>query len=479
MDIEKDLQQLEVARERRAASMIGIHLEACVQRVEEMTERLTRIMEGSKTLRAAMKPVRDAISQEVERAAMGMLTAVEYTQKAMSKQELRVYVGTHWMRLRTQTFYDFVKDCSRKAGLVDELLEDPDFMNKLFEQVAFRVARDRQQYVPKGKVWINLQNGTLEIGSDGELLFREHRKEDFFTYVLPYAYDPLAECPQWHRFLDRVLPEREMQALLGEYIGYCFTRDMKLEKMAILYGGGQNGKSVTTDVITALLGEENCSHVDLEKLTTDDNHRSLTEGKLANISQENGPNICYSVLKTYVSGEPLMVKTLYKDPKLMYQYGKVIASYNMLPRTENTEGFYRRWLLFPFRVTIRKEEVDIRLKEKLCRELPGILNWVLKALQRLNMNRQFTISREAEEALQQYKLNSNSALRFLQEQCVKDEAGRMPLKELYTAYLRFCAVENVQTKFGKIGFAEQVEKWGMEPVTINHYKHYKLKFKAE
>jgi hypothetical protein len=86
------------------------------------------------------------------------------------------------------------------------------------------------------------------------LELRDHRKEDLFNYVLPYCFDPKAECPQWHKFLDRVLPEKESQQVLREFIDYCFMKDHRMEKMLLLYGGGLNGKSVTLEIIECLLG---------------------------------------------------------------------------------------------------------------------------------------------------------------------------------------------------------------------------------
>lgn len=482
LDINIDIKRMERAREERARSIVKIHLETYVGRVEDMAGRLLEVVEGSKSVKAAYKPLRDMVSLEIERASEGNITAVEYTQKNLSKQEVLVFVGTHWVKVKMQVWYDFVKDCARRAGLPMEFLEDPEFMTRLFEQSAFRITRDRELMVPRNFVWINMQNGTLEIGSGGSLTFREHRREDFFQYVLPYCYDPLARCPGWHAFLDRVLPEKAVQDLVAEFIAWGFTgNDYKLEKVLILYGGGSNGKSVLTDLITATYGESNCSHVELEGLTNDIVQRALTEHKLVNISQENGPNVNYSVLKSMVSGEPVLVKSLYKDPKLMYTYGKLIASYNTLPRMENTEGFFRRWLLVPFNVTIGREERDIHLKEKLLKELPGILNWVLRGLARLIANRDFTESPMCEAALEDCKRSSNSALRFVSECCVEAEDGRLSLKELFAGYNRFCHEDNVQDRyrFGKKRFAEQLESAGYTSDFYGHYKCYKLKFKSE
>ena len=478
-DLTTEIKQLEQAREERAHSIIQIHLQMIVGRMPDMADRFQTVIDGSKTLKAASEPLRKILVEQLVTVSDDMLAVPEYVEKNKSKQDMLIFVGTHWRPMMHQVWHDFVKDCARMAGLTTEFLDDHNFMLELFANFAFALSHHREQYVPKGLVWVNLQNGTLEIQSDGAVRLREHESDDYFTYVLPYSYLPEAKCPLWHEFLDKVMPEKEMQMLLAEYIGYCFTKDLKLEKMAVFYGGGANGKSVATDVIAGILGECNVCHIDLEKLTTDENQRSQCEGKLANISQENSQGVSYSMLKTMVSGEPVMVKILYKDPRLMYNYGKIIASYNTLPRTENTVGFFRRWLLFPFNVTIKREEMDPRLKDKLLKEAPGILNWVLEGLVRLNVNRQFTVSRSCEDALEDYKISCNSALRFLAERCVEAEDGRISLSELFAEYNKFCCEDNVQKRFGKKQFAAQIESAGNHMFMIYNHKHYRLKIRSE
>ena len=477
--IQNNLQRLNESAELRKRNIVGVHLNACMERVADMSTELSIIIEETKSEAGMMRKICERVSQAIETAAEGCITATEYVQKSMAKQQVYVFVGTHWMPCKMQVFYDFVKDVCYKVGLPESIVEAPDRMCKMFEQVAFRVARDRECVVPHDGVWINMQNGTLEIDSDGTTRLREHNKADFFTYVLPYAYTPSAFCPAWHAFLDQVMPETEMQQLFGEYIGYCFTQGLKLEKMAILYGSGANGKSVATDVVAELLGRMNVSHVDLEKLTTDENHRFQIEGKLANISQENGVNVQYSTLKNLVSGEPVMVKTLYKDARLMTNYGKLIASYNTLPKTENTYGFFRRWLLFPFNVTISEAKRDVRLKDKLCQELPGILNWVLCCLRELLRQKAFTESPVCNKALEEYKLNCNSALRFMEEGYVVSNEGRYTLKELYAEYLTFCHEENITNRYGRNNFMQQIQTIGVEKHKSNGLCYLNVMKKAE
>jgi len=477
--IEKDLEDLKKGREKYDHNVVGGHLSAYVAKVPDISDKLNDIAVQSKTQKAVETRFCEEVSAVIVEAADGNITVTEYVQKQMSKQVVYLYVGTHWRSIRTQQFYDFVKDGAYAAGLDQKYAENPRFMNTLFEAVAFRVSRDREQYVPNGEVWINMQNGTLEVMQDGSLNFRQHVREDFFTYVLPYGYQPEAQCPRWHKFLDEVLPEKESQLLLGEYLGYCFTRNLKLEKCLVMYGGGQNGKSVTTDVACELFGYKNVSHIDLEMLTTNETYRAEAVGKLANISQENGPNVQYSTLKNMVSGETVMVRNLYKDPYPTSNYGKIIASYNTLPKTENTFGFYRRWLLLPFNVTISKEQMDVNLKAKLCEELSGILNWVLECLQGLVVRKGFTESKVCEEALDEYKLNCNSALRYFYERCVLDEDSRLKLKDLYADYLRFCNEDNISNRFGKNNFMQQLKNVGVGKRTYAGINYLNVKLRGE
>ena len=50
----------------------------------------------------------------------------------------------------------------------------------------------------------------------------------------------------WRMFLDEVLPDKNMQKVLQEFLGSIFVdrRVAKMETMLVLRGSGSNGKSV-------------------------------------------------------------------------------------------------------------------------------------------------------------------------------------------------------------------------------------------
>jgi putative DNA primase/helicase len=105
---------------------------------------------------------------------------------------------------------------------------------------------------------INLKNGTFEVTAEGNRL-NPFNRSDFMTYQLPFEYDLEAKAPLFSAYLDRVLPEKELQSILAEYLGYIFihTSTLKLEKTILLYGSGANGKSVFYEIVRSLLGEQN------------------------------------------------------------------------------------------------------------------------------------------------------------------------------------------------------------------------------
>lgn len=443
---------LAMAAEEREQMATSIVLRAIADGINDASSQIVKIISSEKHPHTVLI---NLISGKIADASKSNISVPHYSQRAGSNQSTWLYVGTHWMLLDPQEFIDFTKACCINIGLDDTYFENPNFMNKLIEQIEFRLSKSWKHFTPSSEALINFKNGTLVIKADGTKDFRDHNPSDYLTFSLPYAYDPNQECPRWHAFLNQMLPEKEAQDVLAEYIAYGFTKRVKIEKMLVLYGRGANGKSVVLDVITSLVGRMNVSNVSLEGLTKDDEKRCMIENKVFNISHESNRELDVSVLKLLVSGEPVNVRELYIGSRSIENYSKLLTSFNILPRPENTHGFYRRFLILPFNVTIDEKEMDVDLAKKLCEELPGILNWVLEAMPRLIRNHAFTKSPMCEDALQKYRLNSDSVLLFVST-CCKIGGHQESGKSLYDAYRGFCMNENTKY-YGKQNFYSNLE----------------------
>lgn len=163
-----------------------------------------------------------------------------------------LYNGRYWQTLDIETLKIFLAEAAIKIGIPEFEGKYYKTRDELYKQF-MTMANMPTPEITEGVTLINLQNGTFEITDTSQQL-REQRREDFLKYQLPFSYDPNATCPLFDKYLKRVLPDKESRKVLAEYVGYIFTNGLKLEKVAILYGGGANGKSVFFDIIQALIG---------------------------------------------------------------------------------------------------------------------------------------------------------------------------------------------------------------------------------
>ena len=475
-DIQTNLDILTQKSEEREQFIDRIVLDAKTAEVKDLSAEISTLIKQQKA--TWKKGAIELVSGEIIRALGGDLAVFNYEPRAKASQEVYLYTGTHWQLLDQQVYFDFINECAQRIGVPMEELHEPAFMERIYWQVAFRVAHSRPIQHSSKVSRINVKNGTLEIRTDGTVTLHEHRREDYFLYCLSYVYDPAADCPLWLQFLGEVLPDAEAQRVLAEYIGYCFVRCINPEKMLVLLGGGSNGKSVTLAIIEALLGRQNVSNVTLSDLTCDAEKRCMIEGKLANISHESDREIDASMLKKIVSQEPVDIRKLYVGTRIIREYGKLITSFNALPRAEATHGFYRRWLILPFRRTITEQEADVNLSAKLCGELSGVLNWVLEALPQFMSRGQFSPCEVCQKELERFRLQSDSVQLFLYECCERDESFTTLGKDLFIKYKSFC-YNDMLRPVGKQRFFERLVSLNVTRTTYGNQVLFNVKLNPD
>ena len=158
----------------------------------------------------------------------------------------------------------------------------------------------------------------------------------------------------------------------------------------------------------AIVGRDNISHESLSDLCGDNgaNSRANIVGKLLNTCSDVAPNaFAGDIFKRIASQEPISSKILYEDVQTTSDYAKMVFCLNELPKTnDNSNGFYRRFLIAPFLKEIPKSKINPNLsKEIIGKELSGIMNWVLKGRERIVRNHAFTDSPIMQKALDSYK----------------------------------------------------------------------------
>ena len=352
-----------------------------------------------------------------------------------------LYNGEYWNEIDKEQFQYFLGKVALKMGVERFQGKHHIFKEDLFKQFM----SDAYLPVPKIKkdsVLINLQNGTFEISPKTRGI-RDFDPKDFITHQLPFEFKPDAYAPLFQKYLDEVLPDKSKQKVLAEYCGYIFIKPsvLKLEKMLILYGTGANGKSVFFEIINALLGSQNISNYSLQSLTNDTGYyRAKIANKLVNYASELNGKLEADVFKQMVSGEPIEARLPYGEPMLLTEYAKLIFNCNELPRdVENTNAFFRRFLIMGFDVTIAEDKQDKQLSHKIVQnELSGVFNWILEGLERVWKQKGFSKCEAIDNARSNYEKQSDSVKLFVDEFEYKPSKEHTLIKILYEQYKSFC-----------------------------------------
>ncbi len=384
-----------------------------------------------------------------------------------------VYNGEYWQAAEQEEFEDFLCDVALEMAMDKFQAKYFAFKGEMYKQF-LSDARLKELHKNEKTVLINLANGTFEISPHKRIL-RPFDKDDFLTYQLPFSYHETATAPEFQKYLNRVLPEQELQDILSEYLGYIFIKNsvLKLEKVLLAYGSGANGKSVLFDIVNALLGEENFTSYSLQSLTEDSGYyRSMLTNKLLNYASEINGKLETNAFKLLISGEPIEARLPYSKPQLIKNYARFMFNCNELPaNVENNNAFFRRFLIVPFRVTIPHAEQDPDLSKRIMKnELSGVFNWVLEGLERLLKNKKFTDSDIVRNEVLKYQKESDTITLFLEDSFYEpNQVMDIPLTTLFNEYRGFClesdynfeSKKSFSKRMQQIGFKVQRKKYGM------------------
>jgi putative DNA primase/helicase len=356
-------------------------------------------------------------------------------QLAKHNSIIYLFNGCYWVAISEDRLRAFLGECSLKMGVTSIESKYFRFRDNLYCQFLSSAYFDTPE-TTKDKVFINLKNGTFEVSENGQFL-RDFNPDNFLRYQLPFTYEIGAKAPMFEKYLDRVLPDKDLQNLLAEYLGYVFIKNLKLEKVLLLYGGGGNGKSVIFEIMNKLFGTENITNYPLDSLVKPENRAEL-EGKLLNYASELKDGIDSDTFKQLASGEPIFTRQLYKPPFIMTDYAKLMFNANRLPKdVEHNEAYFRRFIIIPFTETITAEEKDVELHNKIIKnELSGVFNWVLLGLNRVILNKAFTVSKISSNFLENYKNESDTVSMFLDEMFYEQtfDENYTTASELYGVY---------------------------------------------
>lgn len=309
---------------------------------------------------------------------------------------------------------------------------------------------------------INVKNGRLDLRT-GEL--HPHTPEAYDFQQVNAVYDPTVYYEPIDKMLWRVFcGDYQLFKLFEEMLGYCLIKNCRMQKIFILFGDGNNGKSTLLRMIREFIGEANISTLSLQDLETTFRPAEL-ENKLVNLGDDIPATTIKdsSRLKSISSGEWITVERKNKNPFILKNYAKLIFTTNKMPLVNDKSfGFYRRLVLIPLdaKFSASDPDFDPDIAQKVVSEEARsyLLNMAVRGLRRM-LKKGFTKSDKVEKAIQTYKIQSSHALTWIQENDItEDYLLSKHTGELYYEFKRWCEQEGVENIPRQQTFTMDIQK---------------------
>ena len=317
----------------------------------------------------------------------------------------------------------------------------------------------------KDKFLINTQSGIVNLKTNGLLA---SNRDEHMTKVTSACVD--GGVPKlWLSFLNDIFQgNKELINYVQKAVGYTLSGSIKEQVVFILFGEGNNGKSVFVDTLENALGDYAIT-VPVEILMEKKN-RSNVETTIARIkaarmihASENDidDKINEGLIKQITGGEKVIGRFLYGNQFEYYPEYKLWLSTNNKPRIKGTDfGIWRRLVVIPFDVIIAPDKVDRDLGVKLMNELPQILNWAIEGF-KMYQEEGLTLPQILVDEKNKYRGEMDYMANYISDRIDKKIGYKTLASTAYKDYENWCHTSNAKPisfiAFGK-EFGKHFEK---------------------
>lgn len=320
-------------------------------------------------------------------------------------------------------------------------------------------------------MYLNTDSGVVDLLTGQILPFDRKYKLSKNTNNLVSFEEPKT----WLKFLHDIFkrPTKEeteeiintVQMLLGE----SATGRTNKDHLVILYGGGSNGKSTFIKTVNKCLGEYSKT-INSELLlqskssnpqATEFSFSALVGARFLSMSETNeSERMNDKIIKQMTSGEEIPAQ---------FKFGKSFSyeptfspwmSTNNLPIIRSKDyGIWRRIFLVPFLVKFTDENKDIDMPNKLAKEMPQILGWIIQGCIKLYKDYKGIVPKPKclEEALSDYKNNMDTVNLYIASNCQNFPGYKTSANALFQNYKKW-ALDNNEYLMSESNFKADIIK---------------------
>jgi putative DNA primase/helicase len=265
------------------------------------------------------------------------------------------------------------------------------------------------------------------------------------TPTTPQAPEP----ERWHGFLDDLWNgDQDSKDTLQEILGYLLGGGTRQQQIFLLARPRRSGRGTIARVTTGLLGAHNVSGPTMSSLGTNFGLQDLIGKPLAIVGDARFParsedNTVVERLLS-ISGEDILtIDRKYKEPWTGRLPTRFLILTNELPKlADASNALSGRIVPLVFTLSFYGRE-NPELTEELLREAPGIFNWALRGLDRLNERGHFVVPPASQDAITQLEDLASPVGAFVRQCCVTGSNYQVDTDDLWKAWKDWCEDQNV------------------------------------
>jgi putative DNA primase/helicase len=358
------------------------------------------------------------------------------------------WTGTHWKQMeasrdseieieaRVSAWIVLNGDTPKPAVLtgIIRLLRSEVFLEKDFEDGAWLGAGPPPDSLTDT---IPLQNGLFHWRTR---TLRSHTPDFFNLNVRAFAWDPSATAPLWERTLAEWFGnDFESAQALREMVAYVVSGRTDHERAFYLYGPPRSGKSTTADVLTALIGEDHTAELSFKQLGERFGLDDLPGKRLVLFRDarqglfEDRAAATETILK--ITGrDRISIDRKNRDKWTGIVQAVMVILSNVMARFQDVSGtIATRLIVIKFTKSFLGAE-DPSRKKRVLEELPGIFNWALDGLARLQERGHLMQPASALEEQAALERGASPLIAFADEMLTFGEAASISEEALYGHY---------------------------------------------
>lgn len=289
---------------------------------------------------------------------------------------------------------------------------------------------------------------------------RENRRSDLISMVTKYSLDSTNSPLRFVKFLQEIFNNNEeVIHYIHKALGYSISNLTREQCMFILYGDGNNGKSLLLEVINEVLGSYAITSkpellTDNKFGNTNSEEIARLKGKRFNAVEEikEGDKLNEQLVKSLTSGiGKVVARFLYAGSFEFPVTAKIWMATNYKPIIRGTDkGIWRRIKIIPVPTDFTGKE-DKDLRDKLLEEGPQILNWLLEGF-KMYIDEGLELPSCLDNSIKEYKEEMDIVQQWINEYCDVKSSYFEKANTLYDNFRAFCLRRDQrtnQTIFGR------------------------------